>query len=872
MPNNDKRARDDYAFLAEHTRVEGEDYLEKEKVAFLFFSDKESLYDKLIRWPIYLLALLLPLFFLPNTFEMLEFNKQGFLAVMSALSLLGCLGKYIFNKRAEPVKSPINKCAAIFVGVYFFASLFSLYKYQSFIGIFGQVSSSFLSLFSLVALYYIIINNFSKTRYIRRLIFAFLFSVFIASLAAFLQIFGGSIFNAEELRARTFNTVGTVNAFGIFASLAMPVISILILINFSLGVARSKARRVVMDWFIRSRGSAVERALNIFLVITGILVLALDLVIDSPVIWVSLLVSMALLLLVLIFRAPEFALLGKKSPNLMWLVYPSAILVISGVFLFFNSPIKSSYLDETMAPAAGNRSAVTGALAESPIFGSGPGTFSLDYARYKPKEVNESQIWNIRFDRANSYISNLLAETGAAGLAAFLALVLAALIFGVLDVLKSKVDVYWFLKLSFLSVIMILSVSKFLYTSNLTLDFSFWLFLGLLASAMHITRKNSIWSRMIIRAKLLLRSLRLGKDGQEDRKRQSIFSGPSFNFIISFLFVFIFIGAVLGMFLVGQRYVADVNYKLAIGAVEKGKEEAAQKYFNNALALNRFVDAYWRNYSKFKLLELKNKVAEGMTDSDRRLGEIINATLVSADKAAALSPANSLNWEVLAEGLVYIDGVKDEALDAYKKAIEFEPSNPNLYTELAQNYFSLSESERMKIKQLQRNPENIAEMDAQVAELNAEIDKDLAIAEGYLNDAIKLKSDWAPAFYQLALVEARQGNIDDAISRLEDGKAYAPSDIGLLFQLGLLYYQRGHNDVAINYFEQVLALRPDHANAMWYLADIYEKQNRVAAAIELLEKVVNLNPGNDMAVERLNNLKEGGSNDYIGIDDTAPME
>jgi tetratricopeptide (TPR) repeat protein len=108
--------------------------------------------------------------------------------------------------------------------------------------------------------------------------------------------------------------------------------------------------------------------------------------------------------------------------------------------------------------------------------------------------------------------------------------------------------------------------------------------------------------------------------------------------------------------------------------------------------------------------------------------------------------------------------------------------------------------------------------------------------------ATTLKSNFAPAHYQLALVYEREGKFDQAITKLASVEKYNPSDVGVGFELGTLYVKRsgsGDLEKARVVFEHVVELAPSYSDAHWLLGSVYEKLNLRDLAIKHIEIVAN---------------------------------
>ncbi|PIR69196.1 MAG: hypothetical protein COU47_03780, partial [Candidatus Niyogibacteria bacterium CG10_big_fil_rev_8_21_14_0_10_46_36] len=130
-------------------------------------------------------------------------------------------------------------------------------------------------------------------------------------------------------------------------------------------------------------------------------------------------------------------------------------------------------------------------------------------------------------------------------------------------------------------------------------------------------------------------------------------------------------------------------------------------------------------------------------------------------------------------------------------------------------------------------------------------------AESLLQQAINIKTDYAPARFLLAQIEAQAGNIAAAIEETRNTQFLLPNDIGVLFQLGLLYYQDGQFKNAQQVFERAIELNPNYSNARYFLGLIYDLQGDREGAIEQFENIVELNPDSAEIKQILSNLRNG---------------
>jgi len=185
-----------------------------------------------------------------------------------------------------------------------------------------------------------------------------------------------------------------------------------------------------------------------------------------------------------------------------------------------------------------------------------------------------------------------------------------------------------------------------------------------------------------------------------------------------------------------------------------------------------------------------------------------------------------------------LGGAEDWAIKSYETAIDLEPTNPYIFTEIGRIYISKAD---------------LAEQQGNLADK----DKNLELAQNYFEKAVSLKVDYAPAHYQMAMIYIREGKTNEAIQRLELTKQAAPGDIGLAFQLGLIYYNDNQFNKAKAEFERAVVLDSKYANARYFLGLIYDKEGNKNQAISQFEVIEEFNPENQEIKKILSNLRGG---------------
>jgi tetratricopeptide (TPR) repeat protein len=765
------------------------------------------------------LVFALPAFFLPWTFETLDFNKQNLLVVLVLIAGLCWLGKMIASKQVVLRRSFLNVLVLLYVVIYVLATIFSLDKIRSFIGASGLEMDGLVTVLCFVVLYFVIINNFRDMKALKNFLSAYLSGAGLVAVWTLLSFLG--VLPAKLIPSQALNSVGTLNSLGIFLGSAFVLFCPLFL-----GAETKKGAAVKKDLVIK-----------IVMAAAAVLILFLLATIDNWMVWAVFTPALALVLAFVIIRAHEIK-------NLGWLALPMAAFVIAVLLFFVNTPIATRLPAEIMPSFSASGQIARQALQDDPFFGSGPSTFVFDYAKYKPLGVNATQLWNVKFDRSASTVLTMLTTTGLFGIISWLFLVLFLAVLLVINLIKEKSGVLWLNQLAVGSAWFMLLLGKFLYSSNLTLEFSFWV----LTAALVVMTSHKFWEI-------------------------SLANAPRVSLILSFLFALGLILTASSFYLIGERYVADAKFVQALNLLNQGGDlTKTTDLLNSAAMLNQQNDIYLMNLAQSLQAQITEELRATPSDEEtKKIQSLVTADLNVAKQAADLSPNNSANWATLASIyetiMPFISGADEWAVSSWQKAIDLEPSNPSFYTELGKVY----ESEADILSPNLQSTDEKTKGDAQ-----AKIKEDLSKAEEQLDKAIELKADYAPAHFELALTYSRQGKIKEAISKLETIKAQLPNDIGVAFQLGLLYAQNKETDKATAELERAVKLAPNFSNARWYLAALYEEQGKTALAIAELEEILKANPGNQTVQQKLDSLKnpsaETGTKLPNPIPETAPAQ
>jgi tetratricopeptide (TPR) repeat protein len=746
--------------------------------------EKIGVFDKISKVSIYLLVFLIPIFFLPFTQNVLDYQKQTLLVALVSISLISQIIKFLIEGKISYNSHPIHLLILLALLIFGLSTIFSISKAESFFGFPLSISQSFLTLLFLAILYFLINSIFEKREIFYLLLF-FSISAFLATLFSTFQLFGKFTFPFDFSKQVSFNTVGSQSSLAIFGACLLPLFLILLSIS--------------------------KRIIKIFFLLAILLSLFFLLLLNFKIPLLILLISSTIFLGFLTTKREIF------SPGP--LIFSLFFLAISISFLLFNLrifPVPIPFevsLGQKLGFEIGLKS-----FKESPIFGSGPSTFLYQFLKHKGTSLNDTAFWNFRFLSSASKFLDVLSTTGILGTISFLLLILVPIGLGLFKILKGKMEkldllLYLAIFVSFLNF----SISSFLFPSNLTLEFSFFFLLSCFVNTLAEKRRE-----------FLIR-------------RESILS-----FVFSFVLIFIFVLDFIILILTSQRYVGEVYYWRGILAWQRGDVDGTILNLQKALNFSR-IDLYFRDLSQAYLAKLNEKIQKGNQDIQMEAAQAI----VNSKNATDLNPISVANWSV--RGFTYqslvgmAQGAEDWAIKSYEEALKLEPANPFFLTQKGMMLLRkgiLSQDEKEKGEFFGR-------------------------AEESFKKAIELKTDYAPAHFQLAMVYYNRGNLDDAIAKLEETKNLVPLDVGLAFQLGVAYYQKGNYQKAKDELERAISITPDYANALYFLGLTYDQLGEKGKAIEKFKRVSELNPDNEEVKKIISNL-EAGKKALEGILPTVP--
>ncbi|MBU1045809.1 tetratricopeptide repeat protein [Patescibacteria group bacterium] len=810
--------------------------------------------NKILKVLIYLIVFLIPVFFLPFSFEVLEFNKLYILFFLVWLSVLLWLLKMIVRDKEIRIRvSLIDYLVLAFVAVSIISSIFSVDKLSSIFGYYGRFSTGLAGTLSFAAFYFLVVNNLGRSAKsnikssnlqkevrprggegegivsVSGIIKTLIYSAAVVIIFAYFSLFGlwakiaqigpGAVSIIGKIALRVSPAGLTAQSMAMFL-VVMLILAVFVILRGQEWSGFSPAESIE-EKKKKSNGKAFRIFCGIFVFLSFILLMVTD---YTPA-WVILTVGLVALVAIILKKR----ILKNEVHQL---IIPIALVIVSILFMILNfrglagglvtnnanlyynfMPERNLSQGESWETALNT---TTGGFKNA-LIGSGPGTFSYAFSKYKPISMNEGGLWAIRFDRSGNVFAEVLVMTGVLGFLSLIALIGAVFLApsGILARLfnkkaaknsKFKLDHGTsFLMIVFAAIILV----HFSYYQTLVLGFLFWLFAAMIVGWRAEQLAGGEWT--------FAKTIRFrSKDFME-----MALVTETLLIVLSLAFI------VVGFFGI-KFYLADAKYVMALNNPElDGKIIALQE----AIKLNPRQVRYQMVLSKVFLAKAQEGLAaERSGETEQEIIENIKLAQMFAMNATQITPQQISTWQSLADlyqkTITIAQDSKQFAnltIDALTRASELEPRNPDIYTQIGNMYLFLGQRDEAKKS---------------------------------FNKAIQQKIDYIPANTSLALIEEGEGNIEGATKKLEWLASLYPTNADVLFQLGRMYYNQNEIEKAVKQFLAALTTNPNHSNSLYSLGIAYEKQGRVKEAIGAFEAVLALNPNVQEVKDRIARLKQ----------------
>jgi cytochrome c-type biogenesis protein CcmH/NrfG len=756
--------------------------------------------DKIIGASLFMMVFGLPLFFTGIASQGIIFEKQLYFYFWLLLALISWSAKGVINEEMHIRRTPLDIPIVVFWFFYLLATFFSVDRWHSFWGAFGDPSRGLMSVTAMIITYYLIVSNFNEKR-LRLLFSAFVSSGIVLSLWTLGLFFNFpftdfsliSLIPESLVRFIPLSLIGSVTGLGVFLS------SMIILLSTAiLKVAENEEMKI---W--------KKNTLLGFLMLVLVLDLFLILNIGVYIVWLGLFLGIVLFLVYILSKIVR--------PHRNWVWLPMVLFVLIMIVKMIGSV--SLVSDKINLPTEVNAdsfaenykaslSIASNSLKNDFFVGSGPATYAYDFSLHKPAFLNESIFYGLRFSQGSGIFFEAISTIGGVGTIIFVILLLSYLSISFYLISREKEKNKLFsLGLFSAAVIAIASVA----TTKL---------------------EGSVLFFAVLLGIISLATILFESEAKPRYLSLSLKASPKFALALAFIFMLVSAGVAFLFVFLGKVYVADVYAGKAMEESGRDQEAAIEK-MGRAINLNSREGLYYTKAGVYYMM-LANKEAL-KTEEERNVDNIrqyINYSVSAAVRGVEMHKTNIEAVEVLAQvyensGMYVADSLK-LAEDSYKKALALDPRNPDFFLKLGQ--IKIAEGARKEDEEEKKR-------------LFGE-------AKEFFQKAIDEKNNFAPGYYQLGLIEDALGESDQAIENMTKAAQLDPKSLDYLASLGNMYRIRAKNDdlkVAQEIFKIILQKENNNINAHFYLGMAYEKDKNKEAAKEEYRTVISSLPEEESA-------------------------
>jgi len=221
------------------------------------------------------------------------------------------------------------------------------------------------------------------------------------------------------------------------------------------------------------------------------------------------------------------------------------------------------------------------------------------------------------------------------------------------------------------------------------------------------------------------------------------------------------------------------------------------------------------------------------TDALKRLD--FDRALALVDSVAKYKP-NNADLHFL-RGRIYSELMRwDEAEISYRKALDLLPNYRGVWNNLGNNEYrkqAYSKAITYYNKELERNQAAIpwTGMGRTYSQLG---NNDSAMYA--FEQAIALDSTYAPAYFNMAILEDDEGNAEAAFERVSRALSLAPDNLDYRYQVGAILVKMARNEEALQYLEPVAEARSWHHATYYNLGQAYMRLGREEKAQEYMDR------------------------------------
>jgi tetratricopeptide (TPR) repeat protein len=719
--------------------------------------------------------------------------------------------------RRTPMDIPIG----LFWLFYVLTAFFSVDRWHSFWGFFGDPSRGVISVTALVLAYYLLLSHFTPKRFYQ-MFWSFVLSGCVVIVWSFFVTMEIHFLPKALEQYAPLSLIGTISTLGLFLGIMVPAFFTALFMLWKDDVLK-RATRLTLTTLV-----FIGLALNLFLLLA----------LYPFVAWIVVLGGLSffvIYILAQIVRPPE-----------QWTWVPMVVFVLVLIFLMIGSVnfVRDNLLPVEVMPSAGLSWQIAKDTVKENFFtGVGPANYGHAFSMFRPGEYNLSSLFALRFYQGTGLFLEALPTIGVIG----------AILFSLL----------W---LSFISVgLYLLTREK---ERNKIYSLGLWTIVAMLFLASCI----SIVSGPILIIGILLSSLALGtllwESGSEERYLHLSFkAAPKFALALAFIFMVVSAGVAFLFAFMGKVFIADVYAGKAVRISASGPNQDAVALLIRAVASypqeGRYYTRLGQEYMSLANVEANKTEQERKTDA---VAFYVREAVASSEFGKQLMPNDAMAVESL--GLIYENAslyasdALPKAEELYNRALELEPRNPLYFLKLGQIKKSGGDAK----------PEG-AERDGLYKE-----------ARDFFQKSVDQKANLAISHYSLSVVFSHLKETDKAIESALKALQLEDSNLNYKYNLGILYQIRdaeGDSDRAEGIYKGILTTSEKLIDVRLSLGLLYEKENKKDAALAEYRKLLEVLPDNsevnvkksrDQIQKLIENVQSGAGNLAKKNSANAPVE
>lgn len=764
-----------------------------------------KIFDWLITISIAALFFGIPLFFTGLTFQGVVFEKQMYFYFWLLLALVSWASKGVITGEMKIKRTPLDIPIVVFWLLYVLSTAFSVDKWHSLWGFFGDPSRGLLGITGLIVAYYIILSHFDQRR-IKWILASSVAANVLVTVWSLLGLFGVQFLPKTLMELAPLSMIGSVIGLGIYLSTMIPVLTAIAV------KAHSEENKSNKKYYTKIAGLLILILLNLFILLV---VYAFN-----P--WLGALVGVSVFLIFVLSQ------IVRPAENLIWVPMVVFVAILS-ILMIGNNSLSKVNLPIEASPSFKLSWDVAKSGAMDKFFtGSGPATYGYAFSKFKSQDFNLNSLYSLKFYQGTGVIFEALPTLGVLGTIALVVILLSFVSLGVYYLVKDK-DKNKIYALGFFAASLILLIDAVTNRVEGTL-----VIYGALMATVAV---GMIYKESEIEGKSLNLSLK---------------ASPKFALALAFVFMVVSAGVVFLFVFVGKAYLADIYMKKATSAKEIKEDGSIQQMANAIRMYNKEGRYYTRAGQDYMVLFNTEALKDEKERDNNALQRYLNNSIAFTSKGAEIMKNDVTSIEVLAQvyenaGLFIPDSIKFSE-DNYNKALELDPQSPAYLVKLGQ----------LKVAQAAKKTTE-AEKKALVEEAKRYFDQSIEKKENFSVGYYQL------ALAQDALGDKDNAieNMKKAFSLERSNINYAFS-LAKLFQA-----RGKGDDMknAEELFKQIIGANDKEINTHFSLGLLYEKQKKNNEAIDEYKKVVDLLPASG-SEETKKQIQKMISNIQLGIENT----